>query len=104
MMTSMTSERIGVEANSQILYDKNERIIHSRVCNLLLSPYSGITSIRKAFVVYGNNKLHMSSKSLKAVDRIVSVSVATQSGEEINLSNGFSNLVTIHYPNTVSNC
>ena len=53
-------------------------------------------------MVYGNNKLHRSRESLKSADKIVSATVTAADGSDVDLSDSISNLITIHYPNTVS--
>ena len=53
-------------------------------------------------MVYGNNKLHRSQESLKSADKIVSATVTAADGSDVDLSDSISNLITIHYPNTVS--
>ena len=71
--------------------------------SLFVYLYAGLgQDLRKAFMVYGNNKLHRSQESLKSADKIVSATVTAADGSDVDLSDSISNLITIHYPNTVS--
>lgn len=62
-----------------------------------------VAGLRKLFVVYGNDKLHVASNHSKYISaaRIISASVANVDGTPVALSTAYSDLVTIHYPKKV---
>lgn len=59
-------------------------------------------TIRKGFIVYGNNKLHQSAEQLRAQSRIVSATITKANGDPVELSGVYNDLISIHYPLTVS--